>query len=86
MISQQGCKYYSNSKCLLEGGYSDLNCNRIEYSATQNVKSPLVLGIGNNPLSSSEMGSKFGNFEFEVPSIYNQQIDAFCQVSHFVQF
>ena len=30
MISQKVCKYYSNSKCLLEGGYCDLNCDRIK--------------------------------------------------------
>ncbi len=28
MISQKVCKYYSNSKCLLEGGYCDLDCDR----------------------------------------------------------
>jgi hypothetical protein len=29
MISQEVCKYYLNSKCLLEGGYCDLNCDRM---------------------------------------------------------
>ncbi len=28
MITQKVCQYYSNARCLLEGGYCDLNCDR----------------------------------------------------------
>jgi hypothetical protein len=28
MTSSKLCKYYLDSKCMLEGGYCDLNCNR----------------------------------------------------------
>jgi len=29
MISQNVCQYYSNARCLLEGGYCDLSCDRM---------------------------------------------------------
>ena len=29
MTSEKVCKYYLDSKCLLEGGYCDLTCNRL---------------------------------------------------------
>ncbi len=35
MISQKVCQYYSNARCLLEGGYCDLDCDR---TATEDSK------------------------------------------------
>ena len=29
MSFEKGCKYYLDSRCVLEGGYCDLNCNRL---------------------------------------------------------
>ncbi|OGP89421.1 MAG: hypothetical protein A2157_13220 [Deltaproteobacteria bacterium RBG_16_47_11] len=29
MSFEKLCKYYLNSKCILEGGYCDLNCNQL---------------------------------------------------------
>ncbi len=29
MSIEKGCKYYLDSRCILEGGYCDLNCNRL---------------------------------------------------------
>ena len=28
MSFEKSCKFYQDSKCILEGGYCDLNCNR----------------------------------------------------------
>ena len=29
MSLEKSCKFYQDSKCILEGGYCDLNCNRL---------------------------------------------------------
>ena len=29
MTLEKSCKYYRNSRCILGGGYCDLNCNQL---------------------------------------------------------
>ena len=29
MSLEKSCKFYQDSKCILEGGYCDLDCNRL---------------------------------------------------------
>jgi len=29
MSFERTCKFYEDSRCILEGGYCDLNCNRL---------------------------------------------------------